>query len=195
MEKILVDVRTREEFVMSHIEGAICIPHYDLKFYLEFLKGKDVLLYCNTERRSVLARDKLAAMGIESRILTLPEQDAHAWIESRMVCAQNYVLIRPGHEDAFMEKAMQLCRLTEHMPGFLGSKTLRQSGMSGIGSFVGGDLTDIKLQPEKMILITFWESKEAHERSHLDPEFKAIYDSLAEHLAEIPREEFYEVLK
>jgi heme-degrading monooxygenase HmoA len=46
-----------------------------------------------------------------------------------------------------------------------------------------------------MILVTFWESKVAHERSHLDPEFKSVFESLGEHLVQMPVEEFYEVLK
>lgn len=195
MEKLLIDVRTREEFVKEHIKGALCIPHYDLKFHREFLTNKDITLYCNTERRSAIAQDRLAEMGIDSRYLTLTEQESCEWVEGTIVCAQNYVSIKPGHEDLFMESAMLLCRATEHMQGFLGSKALRISGMSGIGSFIDADLTELEIKPTRMILVTFWESKEAHERSHLDPEFKAVFDSLGEHLAQMPVEEFYEVLK
>jgi rhodanese-related sulfurtransferase len=195
MEKLLLDVRTREEFVMSHIRGAICIPHYDLGLCADFLRGKEISLYCNTERRSALARDRLAALGINARVVPLAEQEAMEWVEGSIVCAMNHVLIRPGHEEMFMEKAMRLCRMTESMDGFLGSKTLEMSGLSGVGSFVGGDLTRVRPKPLRMVLLTFWKSKEAHERSHSDPEFKAVFESLAEHLAEMPREEFYEVLK
>lgn len=195
MEKILIDVRTREEFVKEHIKGAICIPHYDLKYYVDFLNDREIILYCNTERRSAIAQDRLAEMGLDSRYLTLVEQDGYEWVEGGIVCAHNYVHIRPGHEEKFMEKAMQLCRATEHMPGFLGSKALRMSGMSGIGSFVDADLTELDIKPTKMILVTFWESKEAHEISHRDPEFKAVFESLGEHLTQMPVEEFYEVLK
>jgi rhodanese-related sulfurtransferase len=195
MQEIIIDVRTREEFVKEHIKGAINIPHYDLKFHEEFLKNKQIIIYCNTERRSIIAHDKLAGMGLDSRYLRLDEQEGYDWVRNTIICAQNFVRIRPGHEERFMEKAMMLCRATEHMPGFLGSKALRISGMSGIGSFVEADLTTLNIEPTKMILVTFWESKEAHERSHLDPEFRATFDSLAEHLAEMPVEEFYEVLK
>ena len=195
MEKLLIDVRTREEFVKKHIKGAICIPHYDLKHYLDFLKGKAITIYCNTERRSAIAQDKLAEMGLGSGTLSLKDQESCEWVENSMVCAQNYVTIKPGHEEKFMERAMQLCRVTEHMPGFLGSKALKISGMSGIGSFIDADLTGLDIKPTKMILVTFWESKEAHEESHRDPEFKKVFDSLAEHLVQMPVEEFYEVLK
>ncbi len=195
MEKLLIDVRTREEFVKEHIKGAICIPHYDLKFYVDFLKEKDVVLYCNTERRSAIAQDRLAEMGISSNIMTLKEQDARQWEENTIICAHNYVHIKPGHEEKFMEKAMLLCRAVEHMPGFMGSKALKISGMSGIGSFVTSDLSDLEIKPTKMILVTYWESKAIHEKSHLDPEFKKVFDSLGEHLVQMPVEEFYEVLK
>ena len=195
MERLLIDVRTREEFVKEHIKGAICIPHYDLKYHPDFLKGKDITLYFNTENRSAIAMETLAAMGIQSSIMPLNEQGSHEWVEGARICAQNFVTIRPGHEEAFMEKAMLLCRATEHMPGFLGSKALRISGMSGMGSFVDADLAGLDITPIKMILVTFWESKEAHERSHRDPEFKRIFDSLGKHLAQMPVEEFYEILK
>lgn len=195
MEKVLIDVRTREEFVKEHIKGAMCIPHYDLKFYVEFLKDKDIDLYCNTERRSTIAQDRLAEMGISSKVMTLKEQDRLEWEKNSMICAANFVTLRPGHEDEFMKKATMLCRATEHIEGFLGSKVLKISGVSGIGSFVPGDLTDLEIVPVRIILLTYWASKEVHERSHLDPEFKAIFDSLGEHLIEMPREEFYEVLK
>lgn len=179
----------------EHIDGAICIPHYDLKHYSGFLRGKEISLYCNTERRSKIGQTKLAEMGLDSRVMPLDEQDSYEWVAGTIVCAQNHIRIKPGHEEQFMETVTMLCRATEHMDGFLGSKALRLSGMSGIGSFIDGDLTGLEVKPTKMMLITYWESKEAHERSHLDPEFKAIYDNIGEHLVEMPREEFYEVLK
>jgi len=195
MSKIIIDVRTREEFVKEHIIGAINIPHYDLKFYIDSLRGKEILLYCATERRSVIAQEKLAKMGLDSKVLGLEEQDKHEWVENVIVCAANFVSLKPGHEEQFAEKAMNLCRAVEHLDVFLGSKVLKVSGASGIGSCVPGDLTNMEIRPVRMILLTYWTSKEAHERSHLDPGFKAAFDSLVEHLTEMPREEFYEVLK
>jgi len=44
MERLIVDVRTREEFIKEHIKGAINIPLYDLEFYVEFLKNKRVYI-------------------------------------------------------------------------------------------------------------------------------------------------------
>jgi heme-degrading monooxygenase HmoA len=181
--------------VMEHIKGALCIPHYDLGYHRQFLAGKDIRLYCNTERRSAIAHDRLAKMDIDSRVLSLKEQEAYEWEEGAIVSAMNFVSIRSGHEEKFLEMASMLCRATEHMDGFLGSKVFRASGMSGIGSSVPGDLTDVEAHPTRMILLTYWASKQAHEASHRDPDFKAVFDALAEQLTEMPREEFYEVLK
>ncbi len=193
--KLLIDVRTREEFVKDHIKGALNMPHYDLQFHEDFLKDKEILLYCNTERRSSIAREKLAAMGIESSIIPLDRQDDYEWVENTIICALNLVQIKEGQMKPFIEKAMMLCRATEPMDGFLGSRVLRADGISGIGSFVPGDLRDAQIKPDKMILLTFWTSKEAHEKSHELPEFKELFEQLPEYLTQVPYEEFYEVMK
>jgi heme-degrading monooxygenase HmoA len=67
--------------------------------------------------------------------------------------------------------------------------------VSAVGSCIPGDTSDIDIIPVKFILLTFWESKEAHERSHKIPEFEEVFNSLPENLAKMPYEEFYEVLK
>lgn len=193
--KLIIDVRTREEFVKNHIRGALNIPHYDLQFHEDFLKDKDITLVCNTENRSKIAQEKLTGMGIESKVMLLPEQDSYEWVENTIVCALNLVHIREGQMKFFIEKAMMLCRATEPMEGFLGSRVLRADGISGIGSFVSGNLKDVKIKPDKMILITYWTSKEAHEKSHELPEFKELFDRLPEYLTQVPYEEFYEVMK
>ena len=193
--QLIIDVRTREEFVKDHIKGALNIPHYDLQFHADFLNNKDIILYCNTERRSAIAQKKLAAMGIESKIMLLTEQDKHEWVKNTIICAMNIVHIKEGQMNAFIEKAMMLCQATEPLDGFLGSRVLKADGISGIGSFVPEDLSEVKVKPDKMILITFWTSKEAHEKSHHLPEFKELFDKLPEHLTQVPYEEFYEVMK
>ena len=38
--ELIVDVRTREEYVKNHIKGALNLPIYDLEFYSGFLKDK-----------------------------------------------------------------------------------------------------------------------------------------------------------
>ncbi|MCK5309020.1 MAG: hypothetical protein KAJ33_07135 [Thermoplasmata archaeon] len=193
--KLIIDVRTREEFVKEHIKGALNIPHYDLQFHEDFLKDKDIILVCNTERRSAIAQKKLIGMGIESTTMTLAEQDNHEWVKNTIICAMNIVHIKEGQLEAFIGKAMMLCQATEPLVGFLGSRVLKADGMSGIGSFVPGDLSELKTNPEKLILLTYWTSKEAHEKSHHIPEFKELFDLLPEHLTQVPYEEFYEVMK
>ena len=194
-QEMIIDVRSREEFVREHIKGALNIPHYDLIFHVDFLKDKKILLACNTQHRSKIAEEKLANMGIGSTVLTLDEQNVYEKDGRPIMCALNFISLRPGQEGDFQSQALQLCRATESMEGFLGSKVLRVDGISAIGSFLPGDLKVVEMEPLKYILITFWESKEAHEASHKLPQFLEIYDKLGEHLAIMPIEEFYEILK
>ena len=63
---ILLDVRSREEFSESHIEGALLIPVDELEaLAAEFLPDKDkiILIYCRSGRRSADAAGMLADMG------------------------------------------------------------------------------------------------------------------------------------
>jgi rhodanese-related sulfurtransferase len=194
-EKLLIDVRMREEFLMEHIKGSVNIPHYDLAAWEGFLRGKDITIYCNTGHRSEIAGKKLADLGIDCTVLGLDEQETEDWEGKPMFCAVNYVEIRAGQEDAFRERAFQLCKLTELYDGFLGSKVLKVSGVSAVGSGIPGDLRNQVFEPLRYILITYWESKEAHEESHAHPAFAEIYDELPKTLAKAPYEEFCDVLK
>ncbi|MCD6573875.1 MAG: rhodanese-like domain-containing protein [Thermoplasmata archaeon] len=60
--ELTIDVRTREEFVKEHIKRAINIPWQDLDFYIDFLKGKEIMLYCDTGNRANIARENLQSM-------------------------------------------------------------------------------------------------------------------------------------
>ena len=63
---IILDVRTEEEFIEGHIDGAILIPDYEITEKAEkILTDKDqlILVYCRSGRRSKLAADSLATMG------------------------------------------------------------------------------------------------------------------------------------
>ena len=63
---IILDVRTEEEFVEGHIDGAILIPDYEITEKAEsVLKDKDklILVYCRSGRRSKLAAEELANLG------------------------------------------------------------------------------------------------------------------------------------
>ena len=195
MKKTLVDVRTREEFVMEHIKGAVNIPHYDLEYYRELLLDRQVVVYCNTGRRTAIAAAKLADMGITAETLSTEQVDRSQKQGKTMVCAVNYVAVRPGREEEFMAKAAGLCRTTEEIPGFLGSKIFKLSGISAAGSGLAGDTSQMNMTPPRYLLLTYWESEAAHERSHRDPQFAAIFKDLPADLVSMPYEEFYQVLK
>jgi phage shock protein E len=67
-EVIILDVRTREEFEESRIEGALLIPDYEIKELAEELlpdKEATILVYCRTGRRSELASRALIEMGYQ----------------------------------------------------------------------------------------------------------------------------------
>ena len=65
--KVVIDVRTPEEFATGHVEGAINIPYDAIKPNLSALakigKDENILLYCHSGRRSGLATDAMAKAG------------------------------------------------------------------------------------------------------------------------------------
>jgi hypothetical protein len=101
-EKIIVDVRSREEFVMGHVKGTVNIPHYDLEYWQELLKDTDVSVYCNTGHRSELAGAKLRELDIPFTLISPEEAEAMEWTSRPMVCAANHVEIKPEQEAEFM---------------------------------------------------------------------------------------------
>ena len=75
----LLDVRTPQEYAEGHVPGAVNVPQEQLASRLaEVPKDKDVVIYCRSGRRSVLAADILAANGY-SRLSHL-EGDMNAWV-------------------------------------------------------------------------------------------------------------------
>lgn len=66
---IILDVRTQEEFLDGHIDGAILIPDYEIANKAQSkLPDKDmlILVYCRSGRRSKLASQTLADMGYKN---------------------------------------------------------------------------------------------------------------------------------
>jgi len=64
----LVDVRTKKEFIQSHIKGAqnICITDGDFKNKIKTLdKNKPIYVYCQVGARSAFAAKKLRKMGFK----------------------------------------------------------------------------------------------------------------------------------
>ncbi len=196
---IVVDVRSQHEFVKNHIKGAINIPIMHLEMYESFLKGmcneRKLKLYCNTEFRAEIAREKLNKMGVEAEIIPQDELKNYEWEGKDVICAMNFVVVRPGHEKEFEERVKELCKKTERYPGFLGSQLLRVDGVSAIGSGLPGEMRNMEMNPGKYVILTYWESKEIHDRSHLEEDFKKAFMTMPAHLVQMPYEEFYEILR
>ncbi|TFG82788.1 MAG: rhodanese-like domain-containing protein [Spirochaetales bacterium] len=61
---LLLDVRTQEEFLAGHIPGAILAP-YDalISSFKEMDTARPIVVYCQSGRRSGLAKSTLTSMG------------------------------------------------------------------------------------------------------------------------------------
>ena len=62
----IIDVRSPQEFKEGHIDGAICIPDYQIKKEIARQisnKNKLIVLYCSTGHRSQKAQQTLENMG------------------------------------------------------------------------------------------------------------------------------------
>jgi rhodanese-related sulfurtransferase len=77
---VVLDVRTPAEFAAGHVPGARNVSHDQLAAKLaelEPLRDKDVVLYCRSGRRSLLAEDVLRKAGF-NKLLHL-DGDYLAW--------------------------------------------------------------------------------------------------------------------
>ena len=77
---VVLDVRTPAEFAAGHVPGARNLSHDQLAANLgelTALRDKDVVLYCRSGRRSLLAEETLRQAGFK-RLLHL-EGDYLAW--------------------------------------------------------------------------------------------------------------------
>jgi rhodanese-related sulfurtransferase len=82
---VIIDVRTVEEYSARHIPGAINIPHLQIKTRMNEIlafKDKDIVLYCRSGRRAVIAKDNLMSGGVST--LTHLEGDFNAWTANKM---------------------------------------------------------------------------------------------------------------
>ena len=62
---IIVDVRTKEEYEITHIEGAINIPYDEISEAVSLDKEKLVFVYCKSGNRSNIAFNNLKQLGYE----------------------------------------------------------------------------------------------------------------------------------
>jgi len=69
-DHVLLDVRTPQEFASGHIEGAVNIAVEELEYRLsEVPADKEIIVYCQSGRRSAIAADTLEANGYTVRDL------------------------------------------------------------------------------------------------------------------------------
>lgn len=62
----IIDVRSPQEYREGHVDGAICIPDYQIKKDIQkYVKNKEeiIVLYCSTGHRSQRAQQILENMG------------------------------------------------------------------------------------------------------------------------------------
>lgn len=79
---LIVDVRTAQEYAEGHIPDAINVPHDQIvsgDTRLKDGKGRQVVVYCRSGRRSALAAEQLEKMGFNA-VRTL-KGDMPGWIE------------------------------------------------------------------------------------------------------------------
>jgi len=192
---LIVDVRSREEYYKSHVKGSLNIPVSDLEYYIGFLKDKDILLYCDTGRRAKIAVQYLAKKAVKAAIIPQEELDKYKKEGKPILCAINYLSVKPGIEKEFEEKTKELCRMTYGKKGFLGSKIFRVSTISYGGSGLQGQYEDIDVKPTKYVMLTFWASKKTHEEFHKEPDILEGFMGLMKYLSIMPYEEYGEIIR
>ena len=63
---VLIDVRTRQEFLEGHLDGAILIPYYEIEYKIKGVvpdKNKTIIVYCKNGGRSQKAYSFLKKLG------------------------------------------------------------------------------------------------------------------------------------
>ena len=67
----IFDVRSREEYSLGHVNGAVNIPYDEVLDYLEEFKNteKQIVLYCRTNNRSSYAGSLLVSAGISDFLI------------------------------------------------------------------------------------------------------------------------------
>ena len=193
--KLIVDARSREEYYKNHVKGSLNIPLFDLEYYIDFLKGKEVTIYCDTGRRARMAVEYLSDQGIKAALVPQEDLDKYEKEGKPLLCAINYLSVKPGLEKEFEEKSKELCRVTYGKKGFLGSKIFRVSTISYGGSGLQGTYKDIDVKPTKYVMLTYWTSKKAHEEFHKEPDIVEGFMALMKYLSIMPYEEYGEIIR
>jgi len=192
---LIVDVRSREEYFRSHVKGSLNIPLFDLEYYIDFLKDKDVLFYCDSGHRSRMAVEYVAKKGIKAAMIPPEELGKYEKEGKPIICAINYLSVKPGLETEFEEKVKELCRVTTGMKGFLGSKIFKISTISYGGTGLQGAYEDIDVKPSKYVMLTYWTSKEDHEEFHKEQVILKGFMDMMKYISIMPYEEYGEIMR
>ena len=64
-EYIIVDVRTKDEYEISHVKDAILIPYDQINEKISLDKTKKILVYCASGNRSSMAYKSLTNLGYD----------------------------------------------------------------------------------------------------------------------------------
>lgn len=62
---IVVDVRTKEEYEIGHVKGALNIPYDEIDEEIGLDKEKIIMVYCKSGRRSHIAYETLSNLGYQ----------------------------------------------------------------------------------------------------------------------------------
>lgn len=65
----LIDVRTRQEFLERHLNGAIVIPYYEISKKIEKIipnKEQEIVVYCKSGARGITATQILNELGYKN---------------------------------------------------------------------------------------------------------------------------------
>lgn len=68
-QRLLIDVRTPNEYAQGHLKGAKNMPHYDIAQLIEHAKiskNTPIDVYCRSGRRSEIALQTLKKMGYQN---------------------------------------------------------------------------------------------------------------------------------
>ncbi len=79
-----MDVRTPDEFIMGHIDGAVNIDYLSGDFWeqIELLDAsKDIFVYCRTERRSIRTCTLMRNGGFDNDKVFNLEGGYSLWLE------------------------------------------------------------------------------------------------------------------
>ena len=63
---VILDVREQDEYDAGHIPGAMLLPYTEIESKAEKMlpdKGKQILVYCRSGRRSKIAAEALVELG------------------------------------------------------------------------------------------------------------------------------------